>query len=251
MASLLRVFRAGWMELFAPPGRPGPKRAPAKDRARARVLELLRAGLSVHEISAWLRAEETPLNRTGVGQILPDEGFGRMLRGPAPETSASPATAGRDTRLRRAAVIDLAALPARANTRLAGLLLPVPDLVSLDLPGLIMTPGYPGTSVIPALSWLLSLLALKLTGTRRVSHVDDLIGDPASALFAGLAVLPKKSALADYSYRLAHDQQQRFLAALDTKMISAGLATASEATFDLDFYAVMVCASHCSLLIGL
>ncbi len=239
MASLLRDFRAGRLELFAPPGRPGPKTAPAKDRARARVLELRRAGLSVHEISARLRAEGTPLNRTGVGQILAEEGFGRLLRGPAPEASASPATAGRDTGLPRAAVIDFAAVPARAETRLAGLLLALPDLVALDLPALTGKAGYPGTSVIPAVSWLLSLLALKLTGTRRVSHVDDLLTDPASALFAGLAVLPKKSALTDYSYRLAHDHQQRLLAALDAKMISAGLATATEAIFDLDFHAVM------------
>jgi transposase len=239
MASLLREFRAGRLELFAPPGKPGPKRAPAKDRARARVLELRRAGLSVHEISARLRGEGTPLNRTGVGQILAEEGFARLLRGPAPEASASPATAGRDTRLPRAAVLDFAAVPARAETRLAGLLLAIPDLVALDLPALTRAAGYPGTSVIPAVSWLLSLLALKLTGTRRVSHVDDLIGDPASALFAGLAILPKKSALTDYSYRLAHDHQQKFLAALDAKMISAGLATASEAIFDLDFHAVM------------
>ncbi len=246
MASLLRDFRAGRLELFAPPGKPGPKSAPAKDRARARVLELRRAGLSVHEISARLRAEGTPLNRTGVGQILTEEGFARLLRGPAPEASTSPATAGRDTQLPRAAVIDFAAVPARADTRLAGLLLAIPDLVALDLPGLITAAGYPGTSVIPAVSWLLSLLALKLTGTRRVSHVDDLLTDPASALFAGLAVLPKKSALTDYSYRLAHDHQQRFLAALDKKMISAGLATADQAVFDLDFHAVMVWASHCS-----
>ena len=238
MASLLRDFRAGRLELFAPPGKPGPKTAPAKDRARARALELRRQGLSVHEISARLRAEGTPLNRTGVGQILAEEGFGRLLRGRA-AASASPATAGRDTRLPRAAVIDFAAFPARAETRLAGLLLALPDLVALDLPALTRAAGYPGTSVIPATSWLLSLLALKLTGTRRVSHVDDLIGDPASALFAGLAVLPKKSALTDYSYRLAHDHQQKFLAALDAKMISAGLATAGEAIFDLDFHAVM------------
>jgi hypothetical protein len=99
MASLLRDFRAGRLELFAPPGKPGPKTAPAKDRARARVLELRRQGLPVHEISARLRAEGTPLNRTGVGQILAEEGFGRLLRGPAPEASTSPATAGRDTRL--------------------------------------------------------------------------------------------------------------------------------------------------------
>src|ERR1035441_4991783 len=57
--TLLRDFRAGELELFAPPGRPGPKTAPAKDRARARVLELRRAALSVHEISARRSEEHT------------------------------------------------------------------------------------------------------------------------------------------------------------------------------------------------
>ena len=52
-------------------------------------------------------------------------------------------------------------------------------------------------------------------------------------------MLPKKSALTSYSYRLAHDHQRGFLAALDTQMISAGLATSEEAIFDLDFHAVM------------
>jgi hypothetical protein len=88
-------------------------------------------------------------------------------------------------------------------------------------------------------SWLLSLLALKLTGTRRVSHVDDLLDDPAAALLAGLAILPKKSALTSYSYRLTHDHQRAFLAALDAKLIAAGLAGSGEGIFDLDFHAVM------------
>jgi hypothetical protein len=93
---------------------------------------------------------------------------------------------------------------------------------------------------VPALSWLLSLLALKLTRTRRVSHVDDLLlSDPAASLFAGLATLPKKSALTDYSYRTSHDHQRAFLAALDTNMINGGLATGEDAIFDLDFHAVM------------
>ena len=80
---------------------------------------------------------------------------------------------------------------------------------------------------------------MKLTNTRRVSHIDDLLGDPASALFAGLAILPKKSALADYSHRLTHDHQRRFLTALDRTMIRSGLASTEEAIFDLDFHAVM------------
>ena len=52
-------------------------------------------------------------------------------------------------------------------------------------------------------------------------------------------MLPKKSALTDYSYRLSHDHQRGFLAALDHKMITAGLASSGEAIFDLDFHAVM------------
>ncbi len=203
------------------------------------MVELRRAGLSVHEISTRLAAEGRPLNRTGVGQILAGEGFGRLLRHPEPEASISPATAGRDTNLPRAKVIDFTAFPERADTRLAGLLLAVPDLVALDLPALARAAGYPGTKVIPATSWLLSLLALKLTATRRVSHVDDLLDDPASALFAGLAILPKKSALTGYSYRLSHDHQRAFLAGLDAKMIAAGLAGSDEGIFDLDFHAVM------------
>ena len=248
MINLVREHRAGNLALFAPPRKPGPApgTAPAKDRARGRVIELRRQGLSTYEISRRLQAEDTPLNRTSVAEILAEEGFGRLLRHPEPEASISPATPGRDTTWPAAAVIDLTAWPARLDSTRAGLLLAVPDLVSLDLPALAAAAGYPGTRIIPAISWLLSLLALKLTRTRRVSHVDDLLADPAAALFAGLAVLPKKSALTSYSYRLSHAHQQRFLAALDRQMIGAGLATSGEAVFDLDFHAIMAWASHCS-----
>src|SRR6266702_4016630 len=241
MVDLARQHRAGKLALFAPPGRPGrpPGTAPAKDAARGRVIELRRQGLSTYEISARLAGEGTPLNRTSVGEILAEEGFGRLLRHPEPEASISPATPGRDTNLPRAKVIGWDAWPERLDTVRAGLLLVLPDLAALDLPALARSAGYPGTSVIPATSWLLSLLALKLTRTRRVSHVDDLLADPAAALLAGLAVLPKKSALTDYSYRLSHDHQRALLAALDARMISAGLATSEQAIFDLDFHAVL------------
>ena len=217
MINLVRDWRAGKLELFAPPRKPGPPpgTAPAKERVRGRVIGLRRRGLSSYEISARLAGEGTPLNRTSVAEILAEEGFGRLLRRPEPEASISPATAGRDTNLPAAKVLDFATWPGRLDTTRAGLLLAVPDLVSLDLPALVSAAGYPGTRVIPAVSWLLSLLALKLTRTRRTSHVDDLLTDPAAALFAGMAVLPKKSALTSYSYRLSHARQQQFLAALD------------------------------------
>jgi hypothetical protein len=51
---------------------------------------------------------------------------------------------------------------------------------------------------------------------------------PAAALLAGPAVLPKKSPLTSYSYRLSHDHQQKLLAALDAKMIASRLATSKK-----------------------
>ena len=242
MVALVRDYRAGKLDMFASARKPGPPpgSAPAKDRVRGRVIALRRQGLSAYEISAHLAAEGTPLNRTSVAEILTEEGFGRLLRRPGPEASTAIATPGRDTNLPAAAALDVAALPDRCDTTMAGLLLVVPDLISLDLPALIRAAGYPGTRAIPAISWLLSLLSLKLTGTRRVSHVDDhLLIDPGAALFAGLSTLPKKTALTDYSYRLSHDHQRRFLTALDTRMIHTGLATTEQAIFDLDFHAIM------------
>src|SRR6266851_3868651 len=210
--------------------REGAEAFTAPAQVNQRRYEALRAyfteGLSYAEAGARLAAEGTPLNRTSVGEILAEEGFGRLLRHPEPEASASPDTAGRDTTLPPASVIDFDDWPARADTGMAGLLLVIPDLIALDLPALVAAAGYPGTRVIPAISWMLSLLALKLTATRRVSLVDDLlIADPAAALLAGLAILPKKSALTSYSYRLSHDHQRAFLAALDAKMIASGLAS--------------------------
>jgi hypothetical protein len=242
MVNLVREYRAGKLELFAAPRKPGPAPgvAPGKERVRGRVLALRRQGLSQYEISAQLSMEDTPLNRTSVGEILTEEGFGRLLRHPEAQASTSPATAGRDTRLPRVAKLDFATWPPSVETGKAGLLLLVPDLVEFDLETLVRQAGYSSTRVVPAVSWLLSLLALKLTRTRRVSHVDDLLlSDPAASLFAGLATLPKKSALTGYSYGTSHDNQRAFLAALDAKMIKSGLAASEDAIFDLDFHAVM------------
>ena len=102
---------------------------------------------------------------------------------------------------------------------------------------MVAAAGYPSTPKIPALSYVLSLLALKLTSTRRISHVYDIAADPGAALFAGLTALPKATALTTYSYRLEHSRQAAFLAALDKAALAAGLADGQ--ALNLDFHAVM------------
>ena len=50
MASLIRDFRGGYLDFFGPRS-PTRRRSPAKERARARIVELRQAGHSIVEIS--------------------------------------------------------------------------------------------------------------------------------------------------------------------------------------------------------
>jgi Transposase DDE domain group 1 len=232
--SAVADFRGGAKNFFLD-ARPGPKTAPGKDAARTRIIALRAEGYSIDEIAGALAAEGIGLNRTGISEVITEAGLPRIWR--RPEAARGGPCREQLPRARALTTDDYAALPADAPTRMAGLLLVLPDLLALDLPALAAAAGYPGTRDIPAISYLLSLLAVKLTGTRRVSHVHDLAADPAAALFAGLTSLPKTTALTTYSYRLQHAKQKKFLNALDTAALAAGLATGE--VLNLDFHAVM------------
>lgn len=234
LRSAVRDFRAGKTGFFLNP-RPGPTRAPAKNAAREKIIELRRAGHSAKEITEALAGTATPLNRTGVAEVLAEAGFPRLPVRPPAQRGAP----HRDHPPRAQRLEFTDDLPARAETKAAGLLLAVPELVALDLPKVIADAGYPGTTAIGALNYVLSLLALKLTGTRRVSHVDDLAADPGAALFAGLTALPKTTALTTYSYRLEHSRQVSLLAGLGRQMLAANLVTDTGGDLDLDFHAIM------------
>jgi hypothetical protein len=195
-------------------------------------VRLRRAGHSVTEISDALSDAGTPLNRTGVAEVLAEEGFTRQWPRPHAQRGGP-----KKEPLAPASVLDFSSFPRRSPTKVAGLFLAIPELVALELPRLVAEAGYPGTKVIPALSSVLSLLALKLVAMRRISHVYDLAADPAAGLFAGLGAIPKATSLTDYSYRTDHRMQAGLLKGLGASMLAGGLVEGSD--FDLDFHAVM------------
>ncbi|MGA9624617.1 MAG: hypothetical protein WBL65_21155 [Bryobacteraceae bacterium] len=81
--------------------------------------------------------------------------------------------------------------PRSFRTSLAGLFLFAPLLERVDLGRVVQSGRLPGSKMIPAEQAVRSLLALKLLGAERKSHVMDLVFDPAVALFAGLNVVPQ------------------------------------------------------------
>src|SRR6516162_9187119 len=60
----------------------------------------------------------------------------------------------------------------------------------------------PSSKMIPAACAVRSLLALKLFGSARHSHVMSSVLDEGLALFAGLNVIPKRSLLTEYSCQI-------------------------------------------------
>ena len=202
-------------ELFQA-SRPGPKRQPKKDAARERALELRRSRHGIEEIVAELARAGTPLSRTAVWEILREQGLSRMprLRQDKPEPAPDRLQA------EKVRVLTEEDWPAegRVQTQHAGLFLLVPELVALDLPGLVKAAGWPSTSQLPAIRSVLSLLALKLSGRRRRSHVRSVVHDPALGCFAGLNVLPKTWHLTTYSYRTSRSEQVAFFEALQPRL---------------------------------
>jgi transposase len=234
--ALVRDWRKGRLgELFVAP-RPGPKRQPKKDAARERVIELRRARHGIEEIVSELERAGTPLSRTAVWEILREEGLSRM---PKPPAAPEPGPEPERLRAPRVRVLKDEDWPRTGSiqTQHAGLFLLVPELLALDLPGLIQAAGWPSTRQLAAVHSVLALLALKLSGRRRRSHVRGVVHDPALGLFAGLNVLPKTWHLTTYSYRTKRAHQRACFEALQPRLRDAGLL--GEAGLNLDFHAIM------------
>src|SRR5664280_1098236 len=124
--SAVRDFRAGGQEFFLTVT-PGPKSAPGKDAARARIIELRADGHSIDEIAVALTADGLALNRTGIAEVIAEHGLPRLWRRPdivrgGPRREVLP----------RAELLDFSQLPDRSATTMAGLLLTIPDLLPLD-----------------------------------------------------------------------------------------------------------------------
>ena len=122
-------------------------------------------------------------------------------------------------------------------SRVAGVFLFIPFLVQAGLGDLVEQARMAGTKMIPAVSYVLSLLALKLLDKERKSHISDWNFDEALGWFAGLNVPPKTTAATDYAYRLADGAPNRLLAHW-VRAVYPILCPEGAQAFALDFHAI-------------
>jgi hypothetical protein len=229
---LVHAFRHDPERAFFLTPAKGPQTAPKKDRLRDRVIALRKQNLSIYDISHTLRDEGHSLSPAAVAILLRAEGFARLPRRLDDERppGSRPTTADvADVRQ-----LDLTARSFR--TQFGGLFLFLPSLAAIPLDRLLRRAGFPGSELVPAGCALRSLLALKLFGTARHTHVMSSVLDEGLALFAGLNVIPKRSFLTEYSCRIDPTCYPKILRSwFDTL---TGLQLPRGSSFDLDFHTI-------------
>jgi hypothetical protein len=213
---------------------PGRKTAPKRDTISQRACELRRQGATLADIHAALKREGFDISESYLFRVLRRAGGAAMRHGQPvrrPGERAHDGSVVPDVADARALALDEGR---RIPTRAAGLFLFLPAMLDLDLPGAVAQAGLPGSEPIPPLQALLALLAPKLLGKRRVSHISDLCCDEGAGLFAGLNVLPKATYATDYSYKTERAMTERLIAAV----IARTPLGDPPLSFNLDFHAI-------------
>jgi len=218
-------------QFFLPP-QTGPRTAPKKERVRERVIALRKQNLSIYDISKELAAARQGLSPAAVSAILTQEGFARLPRRSEEERP------GR-TGPQKAEPADVRALdlsPRRIRTQFGGLFLFLPYLVQIGFDRIIDAVELPGSKMIPAAHAMRALLALKLFGNARHSHVMSSVMDEGLALIAGLNVIPKRSFLTEYSCRIEPSCYPRLMRRWFDGVTKLGLQW--DVSFNLDFHTI-------------
>ena len=229
---LVHQFRKNPRRPFFLPPAKGPRNTPKADPAREQVIALRKQNLSIYDISRALKKDNIVLSPVAVSLILKEEGFARLPRRGDEERPQGT----RPTTADIADVRELDLSPRQLRTKFGGLFLFLPTLAALSFDRILSDSNLPGSRMIPAGAAMRALLALKLSGTARHSHVMSTVLDEGLALFAGLNVVPKRSFLTEYSCRIAPSSYPVLMRHWFDAMGKLGLERGK--SFDLDFHTI-------------
>ena len=210
----------------------GPHAAPKRDPIRELVIGLRKKNLSVYDIKRELAERGTDISINALSILLREEGFAKLPRRRDDERP-------KGTKTYKPPVADVRQLdlsPRRFRTAFAGLFLFLPLLLEVDLHSVVESMALPGSEMVPAAHAVRSLLAMKILGKERTSHVMDMCFDPGIALFAGLNVVPKRSFLSEYSTRIDPRTNLALMGKWSEAVQRAGFRPGS--SFDLDFHSI-------------
>lgn len=210
----------------------GPDSAPKSDPLRERIIALRKQSFSIYDIRDILREEGHSLCTSTISTLLKEEGFSKLPRRGDDERTDAPRPVPADAA--RVQLLDLK--PRVLRTKFGGLFLFLPLLAKIPLDDILQKADFPGSSKIPAAYAMRSLLALKLFGNSRHSHVMSYVFDEGLALWAGLNVIPKRAFLTEYSCRVTPSSYPSLMKLWFDEVGKLGLERG--VSFNLDFHTI-------------
>lgn len=231
--SLLKhKFRHDKIDLAEPVMEGRTNRHKVDNRARQLICDYRRKNLSAGDITELLSEDGYDLSVRTVERVLAEEGFPKLARRTRLKIGRTVKGAEVPERSRQ---IKLAELEGKTMTSdAAGIFLFAPFLSQLGFGEMIRESGLPGNKHLSALNYTLSILALKLLGEERYTHVANHSFDSGLGLFAGLNILPKCTAISTYSYSLDQEHILKLQEAFVKKALE--LCFYEQSIVNLDFH---------------
>lgn len=225
-------FRKNMDKTFFLPRQRGPEKKAVVHNFKSEIIALRKQNKSVYDIAEQLRVTGRTLTAPAISKILKEEGFSRLPRRPDKELAYK-------RKVDKASVADIKNLdlsPRRFHTKYGGLFLLMGIMARIPFQNILKKAEFPGSKMIPATQAVLSIMAMKLFGNARYTHVMSDVFDQGLGLFAGLNVIPKTSFLAQYSSRISPESEMILLREWFDAVYKLGYKHGN--SFDLDFHTI-------------
>ena len=194
--SLMRDAKAGKLALFPEREPRGPKQRQTPDYICSLILTYRKLDLASKDIAARLQQEGYKVSKSTVENVITDAKLPRLPRrtnlerGLTQKNQAIP---------ERSKPLDFSNIePFNIDSPVCGIFFFLPYIIESGIVDIIKDCGLPESSAIDATQACLSMLALKLIGNERLSHMDSYDHEPGLGLFSGLNFLPKSTYMVSF-----------------------------------------------------
>jgi transposase len=211
--SLVRDVKTGKITLF-PNVEKGPKQKRTPCDVQDKIIEYRKHGQSTTDIHNSLLKDGINISPITVERILKSAGFTKLKRRTNIEIGK---TCKNKIIPERSEHLDIEVLEEfNVDCPSAGVFFFIPYILESGILNLLKECKLPQSSDIGSLQACLSMLLLKLIGSKRLTHIGAYDQEPGLGVFAGLNVLPKPTYMNTYSCRCTEAQLMK----LQSKIIS-------------------------------
>ena len=182
---------------FFPEQKKGPKQRRVSFEIQKKIFRYRNQNLSHLDICERLNEERTEISAQTVARILSDSGFTKLQRRTNKELGL---TVKNKIIPEKSEILDFSKLKKfQVDTPAIGIFFFIPYIIESGIIDIVKNSNLPGSSAIGSVQACLSILALKLIGNERLSHMESYDKEMGLGIFAGLNVLPKNTYMSTYS----------------------------------------------------